>query len=185
LQESQYSIDRGEAGIKYIKDLITEDGNLTTFNVFQHTFGIKTHFLQYLGLLNAISTSWKKKLKNSYKENETNDCEDKIIDTQNISSKTLRQNKKTKKTKKIFEKLTSAEKLEKAGFSADKISHIYELPFKLTLDVRRSALQFKVNHNILYTKSRLFRDMITEKDKCYLCSGSQTLTHLFVECDFN
>ena len=57
LQESHYSIDRGEAGIKYIKDLITEDGNLMTLNVFQHTFGIKTHFLQYLGLLNAISTS--------------------------------------------------------------------------------------------------------------------------------
>jgi len=43
-----------EAGVKYIKDLTTEDGNLMTLYVFQHTFGIKTHFLQYLGLLNAI-----------------------------------------------------------------------------------------------------------------------------------
>lgn len=40
-----------EAGAKYIKDLMTEDGNLMTLNVFQHTFGIKTHFLQYSGLL--------------------------------------------------------------------------------------------------------------------------------------
>ena len=31
-------------------DLITEDGNLMSLNVFQHTFGIKTHFFQYLGL---------------------------------------------------------------------------------------------------------------------------------------
>ena len=45
-----------------------------TLNAFQHTFGIKTHFLQYLGLLNAIPTSWKKKLKNNYKENEAYDC---------------------------------------------------------------------------------------------------------------
>ena len=33
-----------------------------------------------------------------------------------------------------------------------------------------------------YTKSRLFRDKITENDKCYLCSGSQTLVHLFADC---
>ena len=88
-------------------------------------------------------------------------------------------------TKKLFEKPTSVAKLEKAGFTADEISHIYELPFKLTLDVRLSVFQFKINHNILYTKSRLFRDKITENDKCYLCSESQTLVHLFADCVFS
>ena len=183
LQESLYSIDHGMKAVlnNYIKDLTTEDGNLTTLNVFQHTFGIKTHFLQYLGLLNAIPASWKKTLKNNYKENETNDCENNIIDIQNISSKLLR----NILTKKLFEKPTSVAKLEKAGFTADEISYIYELPFKLTLDVRLSVFQFKINHNIMYTKSRLFRDKITDNDKCYLCSGSQTLAHLFVDCDFS
>ena len=90
--------------------------------------------LQCLGLLNAIPTSWKKKLKSNYKENEANDCENKIIDLQNISSKMLR----NILTKTLFEKPTSVGKLEKAGFTADEISHIYELPFKLTLDVRLS-----------------------------------------------
>jgi len=33
-----------EARVKYIKDLLTEDGNFMTLNVFQHTFSIKTHF---------------------------------------------------------------------------------------------------------------------------------------------
>ena len=129
-----------EAGVKYIKDLITEDGNLMTLAfqhalAFQHTFGMKTHFLQYLGLLNAIPTSWKKKLKSNYKENEAYDCENKIIDLQNISSKMLRNTL----TKKPFEKPTSVAKLEKASFTVDEISHIYELPFKLTLDVRLSV----------------------------------------------
>ena len=40
-------------------------------------------------------------------------------------------------------------KLEMAGFTADEILHIYELPFKLTLDARLSVFQFKINHNIL------------------------------------
>ena len=74
-----------------------------TLDVFQHNFGIRTHFLQYLGLLNAIPTSWKKKVKDSYKENESNDCENKVIDTQNISNKVLR----NKLTEQIFEKPTS------------------------------------------------------------------------------
>lgn len=34
-------------------------------------------------------------------------------------------------------------------------------------------------------KSRLFRDKITDNDKCYLCSGSQTLAYLFVDCEFS
>ena len=98
-----------------------------------------------------------------------------------ISSKMLR----NILTKQLFEKPTSEAKLEMAGFTADQISHIYELPFKLTPDVRLSVFQFKINHNILYTKNRLFRDKITDNDKCYLCSGSQTLRHLLVDCDFS
>ena len=33
-----------------------------------------------------------------------------------------------------------------------------------------------------YTKSRVFRDTICENYKCYLCSESQTLVHLFADC---
>ena len=61
-----------------------------TFNAIQHTFDIKSHFLQYLGVLNAIPTNWKKRLKNTYEENEAYDCENKIIDLQNTLSKMLR-----------------------------------------------------------------------------------------------
>ena len=71
-------------------------------------------------------------LKGTYGETETNDFEEKITDIQSISSKMLRQ----LLTKEIFEKPTSWGKLDKAGFSAEQIAYIYELPFKLTLDVR-------------------------------------------------
>ena len=64
-----------------------------------------------------------KKLKNTYKENENNNCKIKITDPQNISSKMLR----NILTKQLFEKPTSVAKLEMAGFTADQISHIYEL----------------------------------------------------------
>ena len=54
LQEGQFSIGCGnEPGVKYTKHLMIEHGNLMALNVFQHTLGIKTHFLQYLGLANT------------------------------------------------------------------------------------------------------------------------------------
>ena len=53
--------------------------------------------------------------------------------------------------KKIFEKSTTC------SFSGHKISHIrthiYELSFRLTRDVRMSDFQFMINHDILNTKS--------------------------------
>jgi len=60
-----------EAGVKYINDLISKDGKFISLNVFQRTFGIKTNFLQYLGLLNAIPMSWKKTLKATNNEEVT------------------------------------------------------------------------------------------------------------------
>jgi len=89
-------------------------------------------------------------------------------------------------TKKIFEKQPPQWQSLKRQVTVDQILQIYELSFNLiTPDVNLSVFQFKINHNILYTKSRLFRDKVTDNDKCYLCSGSQTLAHLFVDCDFS
>ena len=42
--------------------------------------------------------------------------------------------------------------------------------------------QFKINHHVLYTPSKLFRAKIIENDECQLCGVRQTLEHLFVEC---
>ena len=42
--------------------------------------------------------------------------------------------------------------------------------------------QFKINHHILYTRSKLFRAKIIENDECQLWGVRQTLEHLFLEC---
>ena len=44
--------------------------------------------------------------------------------------------------------------------------------------------QFKINHNIIYTRDKLFRDKIVENDECQACGIKQTLVHLFVECQY-
>ena len=79
--------------------MISKDGKFISLNAFQHTFGIKTNFLQYLGLLNAIPMSWKKTLKASNNEEVTKKGgESPIAGIQDISSKKCRIEMK----KKIF-----------------------------------------------------------------------------------
>ena len=41
--------------------------------------------------------------------------------------------------------------------------------------------QFKMNHNIIYTRDKLFRAKIAENDKCQACGSKQTLVHLLEE----
>ena len=43
--------------------------------------------------------------------------------------------------------------------------------------------QFKINHNIIYTKDKLKRANITPDDLCYLCKSEQhTIQHMFLKC---
>ena len=61
LQESQYSIDCGMKPVsKNTKDLITEDGNLMTLNVFFSISVALEHTLQYLELLNPFPRAGKR-----------------------------------------------------------------------------------------------------------------------------
>ena len=59
---------------------------------------------------------------------------------------------------------------------------LYILPFKVTRNIKLSMFQFEINHHILYTRDKLFRAKIIENDECQLCGVSQTLEHLFIEC---
>ena len=39
--------------------------------------------------------------------------------------------------------------------------------------------QFKINHHILYTRDKLFKAKITNRDSCHVCKLKQTVEHLF------
>ena len=43
--------------------------------------------------------------------------------------------------------------------------------------------QFKINHNILYTKDKLKKANLVSDDSCYLCKNERhTIVHMFVKC---
>ena len=43
--------------------------------------------------------------------------------------------------------------------------------------------QFKINHNIIYTKDKFIRANIIADDLCHLCKSEQhTIQHMFLKC---
>ena len=55
--------------------------------------------------------------------------------------------------------------------------------FLLRKNTKLRMFQFKINHNIIYTKDKLKRAKITTDDLCYLCKSEQhTMQHMFLKC---
>ena len=49
---------------------------------------------------------------------------------------------------------------------------------------KAKQLQFKLLHNIVYTKERLQRMGLSLNGSCHFCKEKETLLHLFVHCRF-
>ena len=58
------------AGIKTLSDILDEEGNFLSFPEFRKKYKIKTNFLRYFGLCNAIPKYWKEAFKRGL-ENES------------------------------------------------------------------------------------------------------------------
>ena len=61
---------------------------------------------------------------------------------------------------KTFQKPTSEALLIKAGFTDQTITALY---------IKLSMFQFKFSHHILYTRDKLFKAKIIDKDGCHAC----------------
>ena len=166
-----------ESGVVRIKDIFCGN-NFLTFNDFYTKFQIKTTFLKYCGLCNAIPASWIRLLKSSADEAQRKSDHNQKIDIGKLSCKVATKILIDKK----FETPTAERRMRQLSLDDSTIRAIYDIPFKVTKDIRLSIFQFKIIHHILPTNSTLYRDKIKDHDKCHLCTQTQTLRHLFVSC---
>ena len=139
---------------------------------------IKTNFLHYLGLCNATPASWRVTLICG-----VDNCEMNLLPSPSDLGNWTCQYASSFYISKIFHKPTSEARLIRAGFT-DQISALHSLPFKVTKNIKLSMFQFKINHNIIYTRDKLFGAKIVENDKCQACGSKQTLVHLLVGCQY-
>ena len=143
------------AGVKSLSDILDKEGNFLSFPEFKKKYKIKTNFLCYFGLCNAIPKYWKEAFSCDL-ENESVTTGQCVTHPLNISFWTCQQ-ARSFYISKTFQNPTSKARLIKVGFTDWSIEALYILPFKVTRNIRLSMFQFKINHHILYTHDKLFR----------------------------
>ena len=78
---------------------------------------------------------------------------------------------------------TNENRIISYGVDPSEIQELYKWPFSVTKNTKLRMFQFKINHNIIYTKDKLKRAKITTDDLCYLCKSEQhTMQHMFLKC---
>ena len=166
-----------EKNILRVEDLLDNNGNFLSFNLFSKKFHVKTPFTLYFGLINSLPSSWKLAINGTSPhvvENEKNETK---ISTKGVYSVML---------KKVFKSPTAESKIIRYGFTKDNIHKVYELPFQIKSDIKITMVQYKIIHNILPTKVSLFKAKICDDDICPQCLADRhSLDLMLVRCQLS
>ena len=85
--------------------------------------------------------------------------------------------------KHVFEEPTTTLRLLANGLTPDQISKCFNLAFSITAETKLTKFQYKTLHDIVFTKSRLFKAKLASSHLCYLClKTKQDLKHMLVSC---
>ena len=123
-----------------------------TFTSFMQKYNVKsTNFLQYYSLLSAIPQEWKSMLKQECLPPST---EYEPLAIEKLTCKTIYN---TLLYHEHFPPPTAERKLIECAFSFQERRKIYSLPFRVTNEVKLSAFQYKIVHNILCTNKILHK----------------------------
>ena len=155
-----------------------------TFDAFKEKFSVKTNFLQYQGVISAVS---KMKAICACTQAVTNTVEDLsnlLVSTEfcKVAYKML-----IKQIASIPHKSHSKWLSDCNSQSVDYIDwrSSYSLAFLCTRESKLRTFQFKFIHRRIATNSYLFKIVIASDNLCSFCKKSpETILHLFWECIF-
>ena len=173
-----------EKGILNIYDIMDSKGEVLELNYLQNTVGVRTNFIEYQGVINAITTL-RMKLHIEHKKYN--------IAKPNMSSY-LKFLKRDNKGCQIFYKIlisnhstpTSQIKWQNELTIQNQPpwDKIYSLPYNVTKDTNCRWFQYRLNHRILSTNMFLTKIGIKQDSLCTFCkSHNETLLHLFWCCE--
>ena len=170
-----------QQGIKSINDLIHENGEFLSQDEFEHTYNIKTNFVQFLGLKQAIMAyartyniiSFSKKLHTP------------------LLPASIHLLIKSKKGGKDFYTILNQNSVKPT--SQYKWNHVYNIeektwkeiysfPFNLSLGTKMQWFQTRINHRILPTKKYLYNMKYVPSPRCSFCQEEETIIHMLWQC---
>ena len=175
-------------GIKYISDIIDQEGAFLSAEQLQHKFGLRTHFLELYQIRMAIPHSWRMLLNEIPVRDQVTTLEFNLC---NGITKTLN-NMLCKdfywvfiRNKKGSPYTPTAVSRWSEHFHQSPLdwSLIFGLSFNCTHESKLQAFQYKILHRIVPHKSLLFRQNIVSEETCDFCDRVDTVIHRFWECN--
>ena len=167
-----------ENNVLKISQMLKDDGQFLTVDEFQTKYtNIRTNFLSYNGLVNAIKAYMRKMNLVCEPFNEIHDSvgwripkNSKHIIKQSLQKK-LDSHNSAKKWNNQFQHLDWAK--------------IYFLSYKTSIDTKLRWFQTRLLYRILPTNRYLFLRKIKPHEQCDLCNiETETLEHMFFDCTF-
>jgi hypothetical protein len=172
-------------GIKFINDIIDDNGTFLNSQQLNLKFNININFLNTLQVRDSIPLEWKGSVANSEKHETINQCFTIVNGKIKILEKI--------KTKEIYwlfikERIPTSqikwESVYPEGIVPDLYSwqDIYKLPFQTIRETKLQAFQFKIIHRIINCNKVLYNMNIKEEPVCSYCEEIDDIQHFFVNC---
>jgi len=140
---------RHKAGITKVKHLLDPNsGNFLTYQEFVNLFKVKSSFTVYYKLLSAIKNKWKISPTGRQKQTQKQNWYD---DEKNLSNAALHKII----VENTFQPPTNKNRIISYGVEPSEIQKLYKWLFSVTENAKLIMFQFKINHNIIYTKGKL------------------------------
>ena len=169
-----------EIGIFYIRDIMTEEKKLMSFDEFSQRYGNVLNYLQYYGLVSAIPIEWKEIISNDIQD-ENNDKGIDLFNEKQLS-------------KKIYNRLICHNDLtdvrNKCGvhfgtiLDANEYEKSYDNLYKITSYTKLRSFQYRLLQNGLVTNKNLYYWKIKDDPLCTFCKAeTETISHLFINCN--
>ena len=174
-------------GIYYVCDLLDEKGAFLTLDNFMAKFNVKTNFLEYRGIINAVRKSFGLALKGTKGAL--------CLPLIPFNFRFLWKDKKG--CSRIYNCLCSSKKVSynfiakwetklNVSFTNLNWMTLCNIPFSSTKDTRLRWFQFRLVHRILGVNSFLAKIGKKDNGLCTFCQAeNETLIHLFCKCEIS
>lgn len=173
--------------ICYIHQFFDNHGNILSHDHFQIEHGIDIIFLTYYGIISAIPRKWKLEMKINHMAPHGFLLHRQIVNIQ----------RKDHICKYVYNDLiemcygdlisTGLRKWNDwlpGGLELEEWRDSFKLMYQTMHSTKTLIVQFKILHNIIATKEKLFQWGMSDTDVCSSCNEDiETLPHLLVECE--
>ncbi len=175
-----------DKGIRFINDIVDQEGNFLLQDQLISKYGINTNFLECLQLRSAIPYEWKRLLRN-YCDSVVSESIEAVVEVhgREIPLRTIT-------CKDIY--WTLIDSFKEAPTAQTKWldfhpeiqptdwRNIYLVSFSCTLETKLQAFSFKILHRIVQHNELLKKMGIEESPECPFCEESESIEHKFYRC---